>query len=112
MHGQCRKALRYEKISGMLIHIVCWKYKEDINDSERQSHREKLRALERVIPEVRRMAVGEDVLHLERSFHTGLVVEFDDTEALQRYTDHPQHLEVAALGKTIAEKVVSVDFLN
>ena len=94
----------------MLIHIVCWKYREGINDAERQAHREKLRALEGVIPEIRRMAVGEDVLHLERSFHTGLVVDFEDLDALQRYTDHPQHVEVAALGKTIAEKVVSVDF--
>jgi hypothetical protein len=95
----------------MLIHIVCWKYKGDINDAEREDHREKLRALESVIPEVRRMAVGEDILHLDRSFDTGLVVDFEDAEALQRYTDHPQHLEVALLGKTIAEKVVSVDFL-
>ena len=111
MHSIVTAVLRVRESREMLIHIVCWKYKEDINETERDAHREKLRALESVIPEVRRLAVGKDVLHLERSFDTGLVVDFEDADALQRYTDHPQHVEVAMLGKIIAEKVVSVDFV-
>jgi hypothetical protein len=58
------------------------------------------------------LEVGEDILHLERSFDTGLVVKFNDADALQLYTDHPDHQKVAVMGKRISEKVVSVDFIS
>ena len=41
-----------------------------------------------------------------------LVAIYPDREALDVYTVHPEHQEVAALGKQIAEKVVSVDFID
>jgi hypothetical protein len=31
---------------------------------------------------------------------------------LDLYTEHPEHQKVAAMGKEISEKVVSVDFLT
>ena len=96
----------------MLIHIVCWKYKADIDQNARDSHRNMLRELSSVVEGMHRLQVGGDILHLERSFDTGLVIEFADESALDRYTNHPDHLEVAALGKKISEKVVSVDFLT
>lgn len=96
----------------MLTHIVCWKYKPDTTDEQRLDHIERLRALPDVIPNIVSFNVGSDILHLERSFDTGLVAIYPDREALDFYTDHPAHVEVAALGKQIAEKVVSVDFLD
>jgi hypothetical protein len=96
----------------MLIHIVCWKYKDETDASAREDHRSQLRALVGVIPEIVGFDVGEDVLHLDRSFDTGLVSTFADRDALERYTVHPEHLKVAALGKKIAERVVSVDFVR
>jgi hypothetical protein len=56
--------------------------------------------------------VGEDILHLDRSFDTGLVATFADRAALDAYTNHPDHQAVAALGRSISERVVSVDFLS
>ncbi len=96
----------------MLIHIVCWKYREDTDERTRELHRSKLLALPSVIPDIVSFDVGADILHLERSFDTGLVALFRDREALDSYTDHPDHVEVAAFGKEIAERAVSVDFLN
>jgi hypothetical protein len=58
------------------------------------------------------LEVGADMLNLDRSFDTGLVVMFADRDALDRYTDHADHQAVAALGREIAEKVVSVDFFR
>ncbi|MEJ7625029.1 MAG: Dabb family protein [Pyrinomonadaceae bacterium] len=94
----------------MLIHIVCWKYKPEITEEERTSHRVGLAALAFSIPN-EGFEVGADVLHLERSFETGLVARFVDRDGLDTYTDHPEHKEVAALGKQIASQVVSVDFI-
>ncbi len=94
----------------MLTHIVCWKYKPEITAEQRAEHRAKLNNLTEVIPDILSFSLGADILHLERSFDTGLVATYPDLAALNFYTAHPQHQEVAALGKQIAEKVVSVDF--
>jgi Stress responsive A/B Barrel Domain len=94
----------------MLIHIVCWKYKPETSDSLRDEHRARLRALPSMISNIISFDVGEDMLNLERSFDTGLVAYFADREALDHYSDHPEHQKVVAIGKDISEKVVSVDF--
>ena len=94
----------------MLIHIVCWKYKDEITETERETHRAKLLALKNVIPEIVDLDVGADVLHLARSYDTGLVATFKNVEDLDAYTAHPVHQEGANLGRQIAAHVVSVDF--
>ncbi len=96
----------------MLIHIVCWKYKAETGVAERADHIAHLRALTSTIDCIRTFEVGSDILHLDRSFDTGLVATFADEAALDEYTVHPEHQRVAALGKQIAEKVVSVDFMS
>jgi hypothetical protein len=94
----------------MLTHIVIWKYREDVSQSEREEHVAQLRRLPALIPEIVKLEVGFDVLHLARSFDTGLVATFRDREALDIYTNHPEHLKVASLGREISAQVASVDF--
>ena len=96
----------------MLIHIVCWKYYPDVDEQTREDHRIKLRGLPFLIENIDSFDVGADVLHLDRSFDTGLVAHFPDRSALDRYTDHPEHQTVVAIGRQIAEKVISVDFFR
>lgn len=96
----------------MLTHIVCWKYKPEITEDQRKDHIARLRALPGIIPDIISFNVGSDILHLDRSFDTGLVSVFADRAALDAYTDHPEHQKVAALGKEIAQQAVSVDFLD
>lgn len=96
----------------MLTHIVCWKYKTETTEAQRAEHIAKLKNLPNVIPNILSFSVGSDVLHLDRSFDTGLVSTYADRDALDAYTAHPEHQIVANLGKEIAEKVVSVDFLS
>ena len=96
----------------MLTHIVCWKYKEETTAEQRDHHITRLRALPDLIPNIISLNVGSDILRLDRSFDTGMVATYPDREALDFYTDHPAHQEVVVLGKQIAEKVVSVDFLS
>ena len=96
----------------MLTHIVCWKYKPETTAEQRAEHIAKLKNLPNVISDILSFSVGADILHLERSFDTGLVATYADMTALDAYTVHPAHQEVANLGKQIAEKVVSVDFFN
>ncbi len=94
----------------MLTHIVCWKYKPETTPGQREEHVAKLRNLPNVISGILSFSVGADILHLERSFDTGLVATYADEAALEAYNVHPEHQKVAAIGREIAEKVVSVDF--
>ena len=94
----------------MLTHIVIWKYREDVSESEREEHVAQLRGLPALIPEVETFAVGFDVLHLARSFDTGLVATFRDRKALEIYSDHPEHMKVAAFGRSLSANIASVDF--
>jgi len=96
----------------MLTHIVCWKYKPEADNSVRDGHIAALKALVGVIPEIISLTVGPDVLHLERSFDTGLAATFADRAALDAYNDHPEHQKVIAIGREIADRVVSVDILS
>ena len=96
----------------MLTHIVCWKYKEETTQEQREDHAAKLKNLPNFIENIESFEVGFDILHLERSFDLGLVAIFTSKAALDAYTVHPEHQKVASLGKEVAEKVVSVDFVN
>lgn len=93
-----------------IVHLVCWKYKHETAQQVRDEHIQRLRALRQIIPEILEFEAGSDILHLDRSFDTGLYSRFRDREGLNAYTDHSEHQKVAALGREIAEKVVSVDF--
>jgi len=94
----------------MLTHIVVWKYKGDTTDAQRQAHIAALRLLSNVIPEIESLTVGSDILHLARSYDTGLVARFRDHEALAAYDAHPHHKQAAAMGRDISQHVASVDF--
>jgi hypothetical protein len=96
----------------MLTHIVVWKYKDEVSQEIRKEHQVKLANLKNVITEIVDLKVGADVLHLARSYDTGLVATFKNLEDLDAYMVHPVHQEVANLGKEIAAHVVSVDFLD
>jgi len=94
----------------MLTHIVIWKYRTDIEKEVRADHVALLRGLVSTIPEIVSFSVGFDVLHLPRSYDTGLVAVFQDRAGLEAYTIHPAHIKVAELGRSISEHVASVDF--
>lgn len=94
----------------MLTHIVVWKYRSDVEDFARDEHVNLLRKLAATIPQVQSLSVGCDILHLPRSYDTGLVATFADRAALDAYTVHPDHVKVAEFGRSICENVASVDF--
>lgn len=94
----------------MLTHIVVWKYRADVEPFAREEHVNLLRALKSVIPQVKSLSVGFDMLRLPRSYDTGLVAIFEDRAGLDAYTVHPDHVKVAEFGRNISEHVASVDF--
>ena len=96
----------------MLTHIVIWKYRADVEQSAREEHVERLRALASIVPEVQTLCVGSDTLFAPRSYDTGLVATFADRAGLDAYTDHPEHVKIVEFGRSISEHVASVDFVS
>lgn len=94
----------------MLTHIVAWKYRADVPQATREEHVAGLRGVSNVVPGIESFAVGFDVLHLARSYDTGLSAVFRDRAALEAYTVHPEHVKVADFGRGLSDHVVSVDF--
>jgi hypothetical protein len=93
----------------MLLHLVLFKYRADVEPSARTQHRERLAAL-KALDGVIDLKVGEDVVRSPRSYDTGLSVTFTDRAALTAYATDPRHVPVSQLGVAISEHIVACDF--
>ena len=93
----------------MLLHLVCFKYKADVDAATRAQHRQRLAGL-KGLDGVVDLKVGEDVVHSSRSYDTGLAITFPDRAALDAYQKDPRHVPVAQHGAGLSEHIVSVDF--
>jgi len=93
----------------MLLHLVCFKYKPDVDADARTQHRARLAAL-KDLDGVVDLKVGEDVVRSARSYDTGLSITFPDRAALDAYQKDDRHVPVARLGVALSAHIVSVDF--
>ena len=93
----------------MVMHVVCFKYKAEVDAAARGQHCDRLSAL-RTLDGVVDLKVGEDVVRSARSYDTGLVIQFRDRAALDAYQQNDRHVPVAQYGVSISEHIVAVDF--
>jgi hypothetical protein len=93
----------------MLLHLVCFKYKAEVDATVRAQHRERLSALKN-LDGVVDLKVGEDVVHSPRSYDTGLAITFPDRAALDAYQKNERHVPVAQFGVSLSDHIVAVDF--
>ena len=93
----------------MLLHLVSFKYKADVDAATRAQHRQQLGAL-KSLDGVIDLKVGEDVVRSPRSYDTGLAITFPNRAALDAYQKNDQHVPVAQFGVGLSEHIVAVDF--
>ena len=93
----------------MLLHLVCFKYRSDVDAATRAQHRERLAALS-TLDGVVDLKVGADVVRSPRSYDTGLSMTFPDRAALDAYQKNDRHVPVAQLGVSLSEHIVAIDF--
>ena len=98
----------------MIRHIVFWKFKDEAEGHTKQENleimRERLYALKPIIPEIKSIELGFDVLHSGMSYDAALVIEFDDLAALKTFKEHPEHVKVSNYCKLVRTDRVSVDY--
>jgi hypothetical protein len=95
--------------------VICW-LKNPGNAGERQQLIDRSKQFT-AIPGVRRVSVGTVRPGLrpqvESTFDVGLVIEFDDAEALRAYDEHPMHQQaVREVLQPLASRFVVYDFVN
>jgi Stress responsive A/B Barrel Domain len=93
----------------MLLHLVSFKYRADVDAPTRAQHRQRLAGLH-TLDGVLDLKVGEDVVRSPRSFDTGLAITFPDRAALDAYQKNDRHVPVAQFGAGLSEQIVAVDF--
>lgn len=93
----------------MLLHLVSFKYKQDVDTATRVHHRQRLAALKE-LDGVIDLKVGEDVVRSPRSYDTGLAITFPNRAALDMYQKDERHVPVAQFGAGLCEHIVAVDF--
>ena len=73
----------------MIKHIVLFKFEDPAVNVP--VVRDSLYALQKTIPEIADMQIGEDFLHSGRSYDMALLVDFRTREDLEIYDRHPDH---------------------
>jgi uncharacterized metal-binding protein len=94
----------------MITHVVLFKLK-DRSPEAIEATMQVLNNLKGEIDVILDLAVGKDVLHLERSYDIALIVKFNKLEDIQIYDTHPLHEVVKShMSKVLDGRSVSVDF--
>ena len=94
----------------MIKHVVFFKFRPEVSASERRTALDELRSLPDKIDVFRSYEVGEDILQNPRSWDAVLVGTYDDLGALESYSRHDDHLEVAVKLKEMCDEIGSVDY--
>jgi len=90
----------------MIKHIVIWKLKDQEQALEMKK---RLEALPHKIKEIQSLEVGINILPVN-DYDIALTVTFNNLDDLNTYQNHPDHLQVFAFVKQVAEKRVAVDY--
>ena len=94
----------------MLNHIVLMKFKAGVKEADIIDIEKSLNDLPNRIVEIHSYEFGRDIIRSERSYDFALISLFANTESLQRYQNHPDHLVVVEKLKNLCDSILTVDF--
>jgi len=99
----------------MIKHVVMWRFAETAEGRTREENldivRDGLQKLPPIIPEIKSLEIGRDVLRSEMSYDMVLLMEFESMDALAAYQNHPEHKKVSAYVGKVREARAVVDFI-
>jgi hypothetical protein len=78
----------------MIHHVVLFRFHDGVNEAQVAELRAQLLGLAGVVPEIRRIAFGPNLAPGAAEWPYVLVVDLDDMAAVQRYAEHPAHVDV------------------
>ena len=93
----------------VITHIVTFKLTDDRRE-EADRCKALLDGLVGVVPSLRSMVVGVNVVASPRAHTLALIATFDDLAGLEAYQVHPAHEEVAGALRAASSSIAAVDF--
>ena len=97
----------------MIRHVVMWKFKDEAEGKTKLQNmewvRDSLYALVPVIPEIKRMEIGFDIMGTDMSMDLMLLTEFDSVSDMKTYAEHEAHLKVSKYVRSVVESRVVLD---
>jgi len=95
----------------VIHHVVLFRFAGTAAPEQVRAARSALLALEVRIPEIRRIAFGPNLADSRAEYSHALLVVLDDMAAVQRYLDHPEHVDaVKRFVVPIREARLAIDF--
>jgi len=91
-------------------HIVIFKLKSGSTEAEKEELIRKLRGLKGKVEGMVDLSAGESFTNRHKGYTVGLVVRFENREALERYGPHPAHVPVKEYVSQVCEDVIAVDY--
>lgn len=99
---------------GQVVHMVCFKFKEDAGSDKIREVETAFAALKSKIPEIVSYQSGTNVSpeKLDKGFTHGFVLTFKNQKDRDAYLVHPDHQEFGKLVKPVLADVFVLDFVN
>ena len=94
----------------MIKHIVMWKFKDEVAETDKLEMKRLLESLKGVVPSLKDIEIGMDLVGSDASKDMVLYSEFDSLEDLQAYAGHPEHLKVVEFVKPLVCERHVVDY--
>ncbi|MEZ0537251.1 Dabb family protein [Caldicellulosiruptoraceae bacterium PP1] len=98
----------------MIKHIVMWKLKDEFNGKDKsellKETKERLESLYKNVPGIVSLQVGINKDGLYGNYDLVLITDFENSDALKDYQEHPYHLEVAKYISDVRIERACVDF--
>jgi Stress responsive A/B Barrel Domain len=97
----------------MIRHIVAWKLTAEDADGKAAAFDELAQGfgpLPALIPQIRTLHLGCDLGETPSNWDVVLTMDFDTTEDLQRYQEHPDHQPVRTIVRRLTGDRMAVDF--
>lgn len=105
---------------GMISHIVLFRPRATLSDSERAQIIASLQAAVSGIATIRRATIGKRILLNRPGYETQMaehyeysaILEFESEADLRAYLDHPAHVDLGERLFAAAEAVLAYDFID
>ncbi|MCG8632445.1 MAG: Dabb family protein [Desulfobacterales bacterium] len=98
----------------MINHIVMWRFKDTARGKTKTENMAEFAAmlenLVGIIPQIRHLEVGTNVIDSDTASDVVLNSRFDSLEDLDLYNTHPEHQKVIALAKEVVAERRAVDY--
>jgi hypothetical protein len=102
----------------MILHVILFRPRPDLTDSERKAVLDAMIAAARHAPTVRACRLGRRVTHglpgyeqaMREDYEYAAIIEFDDVQGLREYLRHPAHSAAGAHFSSAAASALAYDY--